>query len=316
MANAGPDPDPDSDPATAGPGPAARVDAWLNGAWTLAALAAAAEGRPLSREHGRLLAAAGCAEPDGDGWRLLPAYRALLAGPSGRPAFPRRVARQLGQAADAAVGRDGREEEDDAALLQEGAASGERMGAFLDLLREHVAGFGDLLEKDGLRFLDVGTGVGAVAAAVLDRVPGSSAVGLDVEPRALRLAEHHLAERGLGDRVELRLLDVADLSERGAYDLAWFPLAALAPDTVGRALPRVREALRPGARLLTATVLRDDPADDVLREAVVRWRMSLGRITPWGPREAARELAAAGYRDVRCVRTPERVLTLVTARAP
>ncbi|WP_150240619.1 SAM-dependent methyltransferase [Nocardiopsis quinghaiensis] len=301
--------------ANAGPDPATRVDAWLSGAWTLAALAAASEGRPLSREHGRLLAAAGCAEPDGDGWRLLPAYRALLAGPAGPSAFPRRVARQLGQAADAAAGRDGHEEEDDAALLAEGVASGERMGAFLDLLGERVPGFGDLLEEDGLRFLDVGTGVGAIAAAVLDRVPGSSAVGLDVEPRALRLAERHLAGRGLGDRVELRLLDVADLSERGVYDLAWFPLAALAPGAVERALPRVRDALRPGARLLTATVLRDDPAGDV-REAVVRWRMSLSRITPWGPGETARELTAAGYRDVRCVETPERALTLVTARAP
>ncbi|WP_047868006.1 cyclopropane-fatty-acyl-phospholipid synthase family protein [Nocardiopsis sp. RV163] len=301
------------------PDPAARVDAWLNGAWALAALAAAAEGAPLSREQGRLLAAAGCAEPDGDGWRLLPAYRDVLAGSAGPSAFPRRVARQLSQAADAALGEQDRAEEDDAALLAEGTASGRRMADFLDLLEERVAGFGDLLGRDGLRFLDAGTGIGAIAAAVLERVPGSRAVGLDVQPRALRLAERHLSGRGLRDRVELRLLDVAELSEPGAYDLAWLPLAALPPDAVARALPRVREALRPRAWLLTATVLRDDPGDAPdggMRDAVVRWRMSRSRITPWGPREAARELAAAGYRDVRRVAASEPALTLLVARTP
>lgn len=300
--------------------PAARVDAWLNGAWVVAALAAAAEGAPLSREHGGLLAAAGCAEPDGDGWRLLPAYRDVLAGPAGEPsAFPRRVARQLSQAADAALGVEDHAAEDDAAFLAEGAASGRRMADFLNLLEARVPGFGDLLGRDGLRFLDAGTGVGAIAAAVLDRVPGSRAVGLDVQPRALRLAERHLGERGLRDRVELRLLDVAGLSETGSYDLAWLPLAALPPDAVARALPRVREALRPGAWLLTATVLRDDPGgspDGGVRDAVVRWRMSRSRITPWGPREAARELSAAGYRDVRRVATSEPALTLLVARTP
>ncbi|PDP85404.1 SAM-dependent methyltransferase [Glycomyces fuscus] len=305
--------------ADAPPDPAARVDAWLNGAWVVAALAAAAEGAPLSREHGRLLAAAGCAEPDGDGWRLLPAYRAVLAGRAGPSAFPRRVARQLSQAADAALGEQDRAEEDDAALEAEGAASGRRMADFLDLLEARVPEFGELLGREGLRFLDAGTGIGAIAAAVLERVPGSRAVGLDVQPRALRLAERHLAERGLRDRVELRLLDVAELAEHGAYDLAWLPLAAIAPDAVARALPRVREALRPGSWLLTATVLRDDPGDSPdggVREAVVRWRMSRGRVTPWGPREAARELSAAGYRDVLGVATSEPALTLVAARVP
>ncbi len=301
------------------PDPAARVDAWLNGAWVVAALAAAAEGAPLSREHGRLLAAAGCAEPDGDGWRLLPAYRAVLAGPAGPSAFPRRVARQLSQAADAALDAEDRAEEDDAAFLAEGVASGRRMADFLDLLEARVPGFGDLLGRDGLSFLDAGTGIGAIAAAVLERVPGSRAVGLDVQPRALRLAERHLAERGLRDRVELRLLDVAELSESGAYDLAWLPLAALPPDAVAQALPRVRESLRPESWLLTATVLRDDPGDAPdggVRDAVVRWRMSRSRITPWGPQEAARELSEAGYRDVRRGATSEPALTLLVARAP
>lgn len=299
----------------AGTDPASRVNAWLNGAWTLAALAAAAEGGPLSREHGRLLAAAGCAEPDGDGWRLLPAYRTALAGGPDPSAFPRRIARQLSQAADAALGRADREEEDDAALLSEGIASGERMGAFLDLLESRVPGFGDLLSTEGLRFLDVGTGVGAISAAVLERVPGARAVGLDPDPRALRLAERHLSERGRGDAVELRRLDVAELADEGVYHLAWFPLAALAPDAVERALPRVRAALRPNAWLLTATVLGDDPGGDA-REAVVRWRMARAGITPWGPAETGRALAAAGYRDVRRVVTSERGLTLVVARAP
>ncbi|GAA3737206.1 SAM-dependent methyltransferase [Spinactinospora alkalitolerans] len=300
----------------------ARVDALMNGAWLLAALAAAAGGRPLSEEHGALLGAAGYAERGPEGWRLPPAHRAVLADRA--DAFPAQIARILRDAADAAEGRGGGAaeahdgEDDDAALVSAGRSSGEHMAGFLDLLAARAPGFGDLLRRDGLRFLDVGTGTGAIAATVVARVPGARAVGLDVQPRILRLAEERLADRGLLDRVELRLQDVADLAETGAYDLAWLPLSVIAPEAAVRALPRVRAALRPGGRLICATALRGGRPDGTgaVREAVIRWRAARRGITPWPPAELAERLTAAGYHGIREVETPPHGMAVVIAEAP
>ncbi|KOX09950.1 cyclopropane-fatty-acyl-phospholipid synthase family protein [Nocardiopsis sp. NRRL B-16309] len=239
----------------------ARVDELSDAVWVLSALAAAVGEDRLSDEHGALLAACGLAERDGRAWRLRADHAAVLGARRDPVAFPRRIAEQLRRAADTAEGRATPDRTDDAALLADGRSSGAHMRVFLDALAERVPGFADLLDRGSPRFLDVGTGIGAIAAAVVERAPGASAVGLDVDPRALRLAEEYLSERGLRERVETRLLDIADLSETGRYDLAWLPLSVLAPETTEAALPRIRAALRPGGRVIVATALATDPTD-------------------------------------------------------
>ncbi|OLT30334.1 hypothetical protein BJF83_08480 [Nocardiopsis sp. CNR-923] len=296
---------------------ARRVEELTDGVWILAALAAAAgdgppDGAELSDEHGALLAHAGLAEHGPDGWRLLPAHRAALDRQADPSAFARRVARQLRQAADAVEDRPA-PPEDDAAFVAEGVASGARVGSFLDLLAASVPGFAPVLRTSGLSVLDVGTGIGAVAATVLDRVPGSRAVGLDTDPRALRLAEEHLAGLGVRDRVDLRLLDVADLTVDDVFDLAWLPVSVLSPDAADTALRRVHSALRPGAWLVSATAVGPN-GDGGTRDAVLRWRMARSGVAPWPPEEVRRRLVAAGYRGVTPVPTPGRAVTLVVAR--
>ncbi|WP_106584745.1 SAM-dependent methyltransferase [Murinocardiopsis flavida] len=304
--------------ATSEPRLAARVDALMTDAWVLAAFASAVNGEPLSEEHGAVLGAAGLAERVSEGWRLRPDHRAELAGRPDADAFPGRIGRILRQAADAAEGVPARPDgDDDAVFTAEGRNSGAQFGEYLDLLAARLPGVGGLLRSEGLRFLDVGTGIGAIAAEVAARVPGARAVGIDVQPRALRLAAAHLAERRLDDRVELRLEDVAALTDAGAYDLAWLPLSVIGTAAAAEALPRIRGALRPGGLLISATALRGAPEErGTRREAVLRWRVDRMGSTPWDAGELAARLVMAGYVDVQEVRTPPHAMALVVARAP
>lgn len=299
-----------------------RVDDMFDRVWVLAALAAAVGKAPLPKEHGELLAAAGLAERDSGGWRLRAGYDAVLTGQTDPAAFPRRIAELLRQAADAAEGVTPPDRSDDAAYLADGHSSGQHMRLFLDALSDRIPGFAELLEHGAPRFLDVGTGVGAISAVLVERSPGARAVGLDMDPRALRLAGEYLAGLGLRDRVETRLQDVADVSESGAYDLVWFPLAVLDPETAEAALPRLRAALRPGGLLVAATALASDQGagpgtgERDLHTAVARWRMSRAGTAPWGPGELSRRLSECGFEDVRSVGAPSGTVTLLTARAP
>jgi predicted O-methyltransferase YrrM len=308
----------------------ARVDELSDAAWALAALAASVGDAPLSDEHGALLAACGLAEHEGEGGglgedggdgggrRLRADYTAVLAAQRDPAAFPRRIAEMLRRAADAAEGRAVSDETDDAAFLADGRSSGAHMRVILAALVERIPGFADLLDHGVPRFLDVGTGIGAISAELVERSPGARAQGVDVDPRALRLAEEYLDERGVRDRVETRLLDVAELSETSGYDVVWLPLSVLAPETTEAALPRIRAALRPGGWLVAATALGDEPGEggaDV-HSAVVRWRMALSGVTPWGPGTVRRRLEEFGFGDVRSVGAPSGTVTVLTARAP
>jgi release factor glutamine methyltransferase len=51
-----------------------------------------------------------------------------------------------------------------------------------------------------LRFLDMGTGTGAVALALLKELPNAGAMGADVEPEAVQMSRTNALANGLGDR--------------------------------------------------------------------------------------------------------------------
>ena len=56
--------------------------------------------------------------------------------------------------------------------------------------------------------LDVGTGSGAIALALVDEHPGARVLAVDSSPGALSLAAENVRRTGLGDRVELVQADV------------------------------------------------------------------------------------------------------------
>ena len=96
------------------------------------------------------------------------------------------------------------------------------------------------------------------------RCPTARVVGIDVLPRALSLAEQTITTRGLGDRLEVRLVGVQELADVEKFDLAWMPAPFLPEAVFAGGLRRVLDALRPGGWLTIAT--------DVSMATHSRWR--------------------------------------------
>ena len=151
----------------------------------------------------------GVAEPDGDARRLL--AHALATEPSrlafegDRPLTPREVARLDRFAAQRLAGRTvarivGHRAFHDIVL---GVADGvleprDDTAALVELALPHVRA---VAHRSGrARVLDVGTGTGAVALAILAAEPRAEALGTDVNPAALRLARENAGRLGLCDR--------------------------------------------------------------------------------------------------------------------
>jgi SAM-dependent methyltransferase len=177
-------------------------------------------------------------------------------------------------------------------------------------------GLVERLQAPTASFLDVGSGVGALAIEMCRIWPQLRVVGL--EPQAVPLAEgqRNVTAAGVGDRIALRAQRVEEMTEREAFDLAWLPQVFLPREAFGPALQAVRAALRPGgwAILLAMGAHGSDP------------RAALGRLINvlWGEEarpveEVERAAIAAGFNPVRSLPGPPGGLTdatFVAARRP
>lgn len=160
------------------------------------------------------------------------------------------------------------------------------------------------------RFLDVGTGVGAIALRAAQACPALAVHGIDIWPPAVAaLAERNVAASPLAARVRIDLLDVADLPAVPSYSLAWLPTMFLQRAVVREAIARIATASRPDAFLVAG--LYTVPPDPFLAEfAALRTLRSGGEITDSA--ELVAMLAREGFADIEVDRGP--VATFVVAR--
>ena len=114
----------------------------------------------------------------------------------------------------------------------------------------------------GARVLDVGCGAGYALVHLVERFPNVTAVGVDSEPYSIELARRLIAERGLADRCEARLMGAERVAEDGAYDVAtsFLVIHEIDPAEKASAFGAVARALKPGG----AFVIFDEtyPATD------------------------------------------------------
>ena len=174
------------------------------------------------------------------------------------------------------------------------------------------------------RFADVGAGVGAVALAILSRLPRLSADLVEIDPGLARLAADNATRNGLAERARILQLDICDARARREAGLAadeadavvtnppFFELGTvrLSPDEAraqahvlaeqsgGAPLPRWIRAclaiLRPGGRFLM--IHRPDALPSIL--AAVEKRLGALAILPVQPRAgaAAHRLLVSGVK--------------------
>jgi SAM-dependent methyltransferase len=182
-------------------------------------------------------------------------------------------------------------------------AFGDLSAGFAPLLRTRISGelpgLAEALDAPAAAFLDVGTGVGALALGMLREWPRVRVVGIDPLPGVIVQAQANIAAAGLSDRVSLRVGRGEDITEISAFDLVFVPTAFIAEPAVTLVVERSAAALRPGGWLLLATV---DTTLDPLPAALVRFRVATwgGTNFPEGAAEAL--LARHGLSQVRRIR--------------
>ncbi|RKS80053.1 methyltransferase family protein [Motilibacter peucedani] len=271
------------------------LTAWDQGAWCLAAVVLLA--RDPQGDEGQ--AARAVLEASG-----LLAPGAPLS--TGFGASPQQVAAQasagLLQAAAVVQGSAGWAGLPDEVLLAQGVASGQTAAAFRQLVLPALPGLGERLAAPGARMLDVGTGVGALAAAFAAEFSALHVTGIDVAPRVLDLARQRIDALAVHDRVDLRLEDVGALDEPAAYDLAWIPAPFVPPAALREGVGRVARALRPDGWLLLAHGKPDQGRP--VERALTALRTLVFGGTLLDAAGAASLLGAAGLVDVASLPTP------------
>lgn len=200
---------------------------------------------------------------------------------------------------------------DDPLVLQSTGRASMMVSTILTQVAPQLGLDGRLGDGDAA-FLDLGTGVGWLAAAMAMSWPELRVVGVDRFEPALELARANLAAAGLTDRVELRTADAADLDYHEEFDLVWVPGPFLAPGIVPACLDGVRRALVAGGTVvfgLFATV------DDPLAEATQDLRVVRCGGHPWQIAEAESLLTEAGFADAHEIeRTWNAPLRIVVGR--
>lgn len=256
-----------------------------------------------------LAAAAAHLRVEAEGIEVDPAIRDLLAavaaevlgraepiGPADRQAILGLVRAFLYQAEDliSHPGRAAGWTDTNETLLQSlGQASAGIARAFQAAGTRHPS-LGAALQRPDAVFVDVGTGTGWLAIATARTFPALRVVGVDIFDAALDLARRNVGAAGVGDRVELRKVDAADL-EPGSADVVWLPMPFLPYAAFDGILRGAVGALRPGGWLLPGTF--PGPGDS-LGERLMAIRTLRSGGHPWAADELCARLRDAGLEEV------------------
>ena len=151
------------------------------------------------------------------------------------------------------------------------------------------------MAQPGAAFLDVGTGVGALAIAMCRLWPSLQVVGIDPSEHALALARQRIAAADADGQVQLRQATVEDLKDAEQFDLAWVPTFFISATALEQAIPRVHTALRPAGWATFGLYARPGvPFIDALAD--LRTVRQGGALRT--PHELAASLTSAGFADV------------------
>ena len=155
--------------------------------------------------------------------------------------------------------------------------------------------FNGRMAQPDAAFLDVGTGVAALAIAMCRSWPSLQVVGIDPSEHALAIAREQLAASNADVQVELRQASVEDLADAEQFDLAWVPTFFISGSVLERAIARVHTALRPGGWATLGLYARPGvPFIDALAD--LRTVRQGGALRT--PDELAASLSSAGFSDV------------------
>ena len=140
-------------------------------------------------------------------------------------------------------------------------------GSLEDAQQEKIRRLLDRLDlKPGDRLLEIGCGWGTLAIEAAKR--GAQVVGLTLSEEQKDWAERVIAERGLSDRIQIRLQDYRDISEQFDALASVEMVEAVGERWWGAYLDSIARNLKPGGRAaLQFIFMRPELFDDYARSA-------------------------------------------------
>jgi ribosomal protein L11 methyltransferase len=140
----------------------------------------------------------------------------------------------------------------------------------LRLLESHL--------RAGDEVVDLGTGTGILAVAA-HRLGAARVLAVDSDPIAVEVARDTLRRNDIGSGVLLRCDDAAAACRGGPFDLA---LVNIGSTVIGRILPDLSRALRPGGRaILSGILIEDEPVLEAAGRPLGLSPAARLRTRPW-----------------------------------
>jgi demethylmenaquinone methyltransferase/2-methoxy-6-polyprenyl-1,4-benzoquinol methylase len=173
-----------------------------------------------------------------------------------------------------------------------------------DLLAERAeepvrrAGLRKLNAWPGEKVLEIGFGTGHSLIALAKAVgPAGSVYGIDLSDQMLKIAQGHLHEAGLADRVQLQCADAAELpypAEMMDAVLMSFTLELFDAPEIPRVLAECWRVLRPGGRIMVVGMSQEGEGTATV-EALQRVHQHFPNFLDCRPIFVRRALEAAGF---------------------
>lgn len=163
---------------------------------------------------------------------------------------------------------------------------------------EEVASVVDGVEIRGRKILDLGSGLGGPAIALVANHDAGRVVGIDVQREQVEWATKLAKDRSAADSIEFRLVDPGSLPfEDSSFDVV-FSMGVIIKIPEKRDLfAEVRRVLRPGGVFVGNDWLRGWPGP--LSEEMLEHAQASGLAHHWATQEEIREtLFEAGFEDV------------------
>jgi cyclopropane-fatty-acyl-phospholipid synthase len=156
--------------------------------------------------------------------------------------------------------------------------------------------------RPGMRLLDVGSGWGSLLIHAATEY-GVTGLGVTLSEPQAELAERRIAEAGLGDRLQVKVVDYRDLDEQPFDAIASVGMAEhVGEGPFGEYVSCLRELLKPGGRLLNHQITQREAPDPSQRTFVSSYVFPDGELQPLGSIVRVIEDSGLEVRDVESLR--------------
>ena len=132
----------------------------------------------------------------------------------------------------------------------------------------HDALLKELMPKEGMKVLDIGSGSGETVLAIAEKVGSTGkAVGIDFSPEGIGLAKENARKRGLEKIAEFHLTNAAELPfPDNSFDAVISECVVCLIQDKQKALNEKVRVLKPGGRVIMHDVITWAPMPKAMRE--------------------------------------------------